>query len=108
MLDAIIVVFEGLVGVERRIDVDALNLTRELLFERLQREQVVAVNQSVVEDVVAAHAVRRVVRTLGLLDEDAWLQLRPVPLADPRQFELLLTIHLVIRAHCVTRRATAH
>jgi hypothetical protein len=80
-------------GVVRWVDEDALHLAGELLFQRLQRQQVVPEDQPVVEDVVVGDAVRRVIRLPAVLDEDARLQLRPVILADPRQFQLLLPVH---------------
>jgi hypothetical protein len=52
MLDPIIVVSEGGAGVVRRVDVDALDLAGELLLKRLQRKQVVAEDQAVIEEIV--------------------------------------------------------
>ena len=54
VLHAVVVVREGAAGVVRRIDEDALHLARELLLQRLERQQVVAEDQPIVEDVVLA------------------------------------------------------
>jgi hypothetical protein len=51
VLDTIIVVRERRTRVVRRVYEDAFNLSRELLFERLEREEVVAKDQPVGEDV---------------------------------------------------------
>ena len=51
MLIPVVVVLESLLSIEWRIDIDTLDRTRELLFKSLQREQVVAKNQAVVETV---------------------------------------------------------
>ena len=74
------------------IDKDALHLACELLLQRLKREQVVAEDQPVVEDVVLRHALLRVIALLRVLQQDARLQLRPVLLANPRQFQFLLFV----------------
>ena len=57
MLQSVVVVLERTAGVVRWVDVDALDLPRELLLQRLQREQVVSLDQAVVEDVVVRDAL---------------------------------------------------
>ena len=52
VLDSIIVVRERRARVVRRIDIDALDLSGELLLQRLERKQVVAEDEPVIEDVV--------------------------------------------------------
>ena len=52
MLEPVVVVLEGAAGIVRRVDVDALDLPGETLLQRLQRQQVVAEDQPVVEDVL--------------------------------------------------------
>jgi hypothetical protein len=83
MLDTIIVVLECLLCVERRVDIDALDLVGELLLQSLQGQEVVAEDQPVVEEVVVGDPVSRVVGARRLFQEDPGLQARPVLLADP-------------------------
>ena len=74
--------------VVRRVDVDALDLASELLLQGLERQQVVAEDEPVIEDVVARHALRSVIRLLRVFQQDARLQLRPILFADPGEFKL--------------------
>jgi hypothetical protein len=83
VLEAIVVMFERLLRIEWRINIDALDLAREFLPDSFQREKVVTTDQPVIENVVSGDAVRRMVGLLRVLDQDARLQLRPVFLADP-------------------------
>src|SRR5574337_3598 len=76
-----------------RIDVDALHLARKLLLERLERQQVVTKDQPVVEQIAITHPLRRMIRPLRLLQQNSWLQLRPLVLADPGEFEFLPVRH---------------
>lgn len=46
-------------------------------------------NEAVVEEVPVRDPVRRVIRLLRLLQQNPWLQLRPVLLPDPSEFEFL-------------------
>lgn len=39
------------------------------------------------------HPMLRVIRPRRVLDQDAWLQLRPVLLADPGQFQFVVLAH---------------
>ena len=52
MLYPIFIVFKSLLRIKRRVDVDALHLTREFLLKRLQRQQVVSKISRSVENVV--------------------------------------------------------
>ena len=76
--------------VVRRVDKDALHTPREFLLQRLKRQQVVAENQSVIKDVILGYAVLGVVRLLRVFEQDARLQLGPLLLADPGEFEFWL------------------
>ena len=87
MLDAIIVVLEGAAGVVRRIYVDALHLAGEVLLQGFEGEEVVPVDEAVVEEVPVRDPVRRMMRLVRLLQQDARLQPRPVLLANPGEFE---------------------
>ena len=79
-------------GVVRRINVDALDLARKFLLQRLKRQQVIAENQPVIENIIFGNSVRRMVRLRRIFDEYSGLQLRPVLLADPGEFEFILVI----------------
>lgn len=87
MFQAIIKMSECRSSVVRRVDVNAFHLASELMFERLKGEQVVAVNQPVVENVVFTDAMRGMIRFGWVFEQDARLQLWPVLLSDPSQFE---------------------
>lgn len=97
MLDAIIIMFERLLCNKRRINVHTLDLTCDLAGEfglqGLQGEQVIPEDEAVVEEVVVSHAVRRMVGLIRVLQQNTRLQLRPVLLADPRQFKSLIVLH---------------
>jgi hypothetical protein len=73
MLNPVVVVFKGAAGVVRRVDEDALHLPCEVLLQGLEGEQVVAVDQDVVENVVVSGAGLGVVRLVRLLHQDARL-----------------------------------
>jgi hypothetical protein len=92
MLHPIVVMLERATGVVRRINEDALNLAGELLFERFEGQQVVPEDESVVEDVVIADSVDGVVRLFRVLQQNARLQLRPVLLPNPGEFEFGLGV----------------
>lgn len=93
MLDAIVVMGEGAAGVIGRVDEDALHLAGKLPLQRLQRQQVIAENQPVVELVGAGDTVFRVIALRWVFQQDARLQLGPVLLADPGEFEFLFLCH---------------
>ena len=65
-------------GIVRRIDVDALHLSGEFLFQSLEAQEVVPMDQDVVEDVLVRDAVRGMVRLARVLNQNTRLQLRPV------------------------------
>ena len=94
MLHTIVIVREGGAGVVRRIDEDALQLASELLLQRLEREQVVAKDEPMIEDVLVADAPPGVIATAQRLrrifEQNPRLQPRPILLANPRQLQLLL------------------
>jgi hypothetical protein len=52
------------------INIDTLDLPTKLLLQGLQRQQIVAVNQYIVEDVMLTHPMRRMVRLLRVFDEN--------------------------------------
>jgi len=61
-------------------------------FQRVQRQEVVAEDQAVVEEVVLGHSDCSVVRLLRIFQKDAWFQAWSVLFADPRQFEFLFLL----------------
>ena len=94
MLNPVIVMLERAAGVVRRVNVDALDLAGELLFERFEGEEIVAEDEAVIEEVVIRDAVLGVIRLLRVFEQDAWLQPWPVLLPNPGQFEFLLLRHI--------------
>jgi hypothetical protein len=80
-------VFKRLPSVKRRINIDALHLTGELLLQRLQREEVVAKNEPIIKQVAVRHAVLGVMGLGVVGNEDTRLQPRPVLFPDPSEFE---------------------
>jgi hypothetical protein len=93
MLDAVIVVLEGAAGIVRGINEDALYLAGEVLLQGLEGEEVVPVDEAVVEEVPFRDPVRRMMRLVRLLQQDARLQPRPVLLANPGEFEFCFFGH---------------
>ncbi len=73
MLYTIVILSKCRPRVIRRVNKYALNLTRKILFQRLERQQIVPVNQHIVEDVVFTHAVFGVVALVGVVQQDAGL-----------------------------------
>lgn len=95
MLQPVVIVGKGAAGVVGRVDEHALHLARILLLQRLQRQQVVAKDQAVVEDVVLRHPVFGVVRLLRVLQQNPRLQPGALFLADPGQLQFLFFAHKV-------------
>ena len=88
MLQSVIIMLERASRVVGRVDEDALHPPGELLFQRLESEQIVPADEPVVEEVPVRNPVLRVMGLVRLLQQDARLQLRPVLLADPGEFEV--------------------
>jgi len=87
MFDAIVIVRECRPRVVRRIDIDALDLARELLLQSFQRQHVVTKDQAIVEDIILGHALRSVMRLVRVFQQDAWFQPRALVFADPGEFK---------------------
>lgn len=83
MLQPVVVMGKGATGVVGRVDEYTLHLAREFLLQRLQRQQVVAEDQAVIENVVFRHPVRRVIGLLRFLQQNSRLQPWSVFLPDP-------------------------
>jgi hypothetical protein len=90
MLDTIVEVFESRPRVVRWVDEHTLDLSRKFLLQRFQGQQVVANNQSVVEQIVLGDSMGGMMRLRRVFQKDAGFQLRPVFLADPGQFKFRL------------------
>jgi hypothetical protein len=96
VLHTVIVVVKRATRVVRRINEDAFDLARQLLFKRLEGEEVVSENKPVIEQVVVGDTVLGVIRPLRILQQNPRLQPRPVLLADPGEFQFALMIgHMV-------------
>jgi hypothetical protein len=67
MLYAIVILGERDPSVVWRINVDALNLSGKLLFQGLQREQVVSEDQTVVKDILLTEAVCCMIGKISVL-----------------------------------------
>ena len=93
MFKAVVVMLESAARVVRGIDKDALDLAGELLFQRLEGEEIVAEDEAVIEEIVVRNAMFGVMGLLGVLQQDARLQPWPVLLPDPSQFEFCFFGH---------------
>lgn len=71
------------------INENALHLPRKLLFQSLQRQQVIAVDQPVVENILARHPVLGMIGLLRVFQQNARLQFGPVLFSDPGEFQFL-------------------
>lgn len=89
MLDPVVIMGKGAAGVVRRIDEHALDLAGKLLLQGLQRQQVIAEDQPVVEQIRLRHPMPGMIRQLLILQQDARLQPWPLLLADPGQLKFL-------------------
>ena len=89
MFKAIIIILKCISSVVRRIDIYALHLPPHgrVRLQRLQRQQVVPMDQQVVEDVAIAPRLG-MVRKLRIFEQDARFQPGTDVLANPGEFEL--------------------
>ncbi len=94
MLQPVVIMGKGTTGVVGRVNKHALHLARKLLLQRLQRQQVVAKDQPVVEAVVLRHPLFGVIRLLRILQQNPRLQLGPLVFANPGEFEFLFIGHV--------------
>jgi hypothetical protein len=83
MLNTIVVMRKSTPCVIRRINVNTLDLTSELLFECFQCQEVIAKDESVIENIVVGDTMRGVIRLFWFFQQDTWFQLRPIFLANP-------------------------
>ena len=83
MLNTIIIVSESRPGVIWRINVDALNLPCEFLFQSFQCKQIVAKNESIIEIVGGGNTMDCVIRVSRTFEQYPRFKLRPIFFADP-------------------------
>ena len=97
MFKPIIIMVKSIASVVRWINIDTFHLAGELLLYGFQGEEVIAVDEYVVEDVLAIAPPRRgMVRLRGILNQHTRFKPRPLVLANPSQFKLL-----EFRAHLI-------
>ena len=90
--------------VVRWINEHALYLARK---PRLQRQQVIAKDQPVIEDVALRHPILRVIAPQRVFQQNARLQLSPRILAYPGEFEFLFFAHALHTSHATFFLTTA-
>src|SRR5713101_2326360 len=105
VFNAIVIVIQGLLRVEGRININTLYLAIEFLLQRLECQQVVPVDQYIVENIILTHPMRRMVRLLWVFDENPRLQPWPVVFPNPGEFEFrVLSQRCVPLAWLIRRR----
>ena len=88
-------------SVVRRVNIDALDLPRERLFERFEREEVVAEDKAVIEQVVIGHPMRSMVRLLQVFQQDS--RLNPGRFSFPIQVSSNLCFRSIRVLKCFIR-----
>jgi len=83
MLNSIIVVLKHCTGIKRWININALHLARKFRLQRFERQQVVALDEPVIENILVRHPLLGVVAAIRFFLQDARLQPRPLVFADP-------------------------
>ena len=68
MIKTIFIVGKGAAGVIGRVNADAFPLAGEFLLQCLQRQQVIAKDQPVLEDVAVRKSLRGVIRPLRVFE----------------------------------------
>ncbi len=91
--DAVVVVGESAAGVIGRVDENTLYLAGELGLQRLEGQQVIALDEHIVEDIVSADTLGGVVTQRLVGEQDAGLKAGALVFADPGEFEFLLRSH---------------
>jgi hypothetical protein len=66
MFDSVVVMLKSGTCIVRRVNIDALDLAGELLFERFEGKKVVTEDEAVIEKVVVGDSVRGVVGFVGI------------------------------------------
>ena len=93
MLEAVVVVRKRASRVVRWIDEHAFHFSRELALKSFQRQQVVAENQSIVEEITPRNPAD-CVKALGrLLQQNTRFQVGADIFVYPGEFELLTFLH---------------
>jgi hypothetical protein len=83
MFQGIIVMFKGAAGIVGRVYVDTFYLAGKFLFQGFEGEEIVAEDETVVEDVFFAGTVLGVAAFGGVFQQDARFKAGAVFLADP-------------------------
>jgi hypothetical protein len=83
MFYPVIVMFKRAAGVVGRVNVDAFYLAGKFLFQGFEDQEVVAEDETVVEDVFFTGAVFGVIAFGGVFQQDAGFQPGAVFFADP-------------------------
>ena len=86
MLKPIVIMRKCAARVVWRINKNALHLAGKFMFQRLQRQQVVAKDQPVVENVVVRNALFGVIGLIRVFEQDTRLQFGTLFFADPGEF----------------------
>lgn len=89
MFDSVVIVLKCRLRIIRWINKHTLHLPRVFLLQRFEREQIVPEDQLVIEEVIRPDPIRGMVGLLRIFEQDARLQLGPVLLPDPGEFEFL-------------------
>jgi hypothetical protein len=95
-MNSVVILLERAPSVVRTVDIDKLDLPRELLLQCLQFQHVVPEDEPVVEEVVVADPLHGMIRLLGVFEKDTGLEPGAVFLADPGQFQLDLPPSLLV------------
>ena len=73
MLQSVIVMGKGAAGIVWRINKNAFYLAAKFLFQCFQRQQVVAKDEAIIENIVIADAVFGVVGLFRIFQQNPWL-----------------------------------
>jgi len=93
MFNTVVVMVERAPSVVWRVNANTLNFSSELLFKRLESEQIVAEDEFVIEMVILRDTVRRVAGLGRIFQQNTRLKLGAVLLPNPRQFQFLFARH---------------
>jgi hypothetical protein len=86
MFKTVIVMLKRAARVVRGIDIDALDSAHKLLLEGFQCQEIVAEDETVIENIVVSNTVSGVIGFFLVFQQDTWFQLGPILLPNPRQF----------------------
>src|ERR1700733_12031998 len=90
MLNSIFILVKSRASVVRRINIDTFNFATKFLLQGLKRQQIVAKDQSVVEDIMIGNSLRGMIRLRWIFKKNPRLQAWPCFLPDPIEFKSML------------------